>query len=66
MTDVAAIEGAVVDLIDDSLLLGDGQNYLALRNPDGILLDAVGWEMKQEQHVHPRGNPHATRYWYLG
>jgi hypothetical protein len=44
MSDVTYLEGAVVDLVDDSLRLDDGQNYLALRSPEGILLDAVGWE----------------------
>jgi len=41
---VATLPGAVVDLIDDSLDPANGQNYLALRNASGVLLDAVGWE----------------------
>ncbi len=44
MTDVASLPGAQVDLIDDLLDLQNGQNYLALRNASGILIDAVGWE----------------------
>ncbi|MBU0640464.1 MAG: lamin tail domain-containing protein [Planctomycetes bacterium] len=48
MTAVANLPGAVVDLIDDSLRLDDGHNYLALRNAEGVLLDAVAWETNKE------------------
>jgi len=44
MAGVASIPGAVVDLIDNSLRLDDGMNYLALRSPAGVLLDAAAWE----------------------
>ncbi|UCG17214.1 MAG: lamin tail domain-containing protein [Phycisphaerales bacterium] len=55
-TDVTGISGAVVDLIDDSLNIGDvgyhqadanGQTYIALREPGGVILDAVAVEMNK-------------------
>jgi len=46
-TAVAALPGAVVNQIDDALNLGDGENYIALRTPSGVLLDAVAYEMNK-------------------
>ncbi|MCP4248013.1 MAG: hypothetical protein GY778_13275 [bacterium] len=53
MTDVATLPGAVVDQIDNALVLGNGQNYVALRSPGGILLDAVGYETNKSNTFIP-------------
>jgi len=49
MTAVADVPGAVVDLIDDNLRLDNGHNYAALRNTNGILLDAIAWETNKRE-----------------
>jgi hypothetical protein len=48
MSDVAALPDAVVDRVDDSLRLDNGHNYVALRNANGVLLDAIAWETNKE------------------
>jgi len=53
MTNVSLLPGATVDLVDDVLRMDNGENYIALRSPADILLDAVAWEMNKAYTLIP-------------